>query len=75
MTQVGMHEAKTHFSQLVERTLAGEEIVVTRSGEPVIKLIPLQRSNRPNIGFAAGEFEIPADFDELPDSFLAEFEQ
>jgi prevent-host-death family protein len=38
---VNIHEAKTHFSKLVERVLAGEEIVIGRAGKPVAKLVPL----------------------------------
>lgn len=75
MTTVGMHEAKTHFSRLVERALAGEEIIITRSGQPVVTLVPTQRSRVPNFGFARGEFEIPDDFDELPEWFIEEFEK
>lgn len=66
--RVGMHEAKTHLSQLVERALAGEEIVLTRRGEPAVRLVP----ERPAAGFAAlkgvwkGQVEIAEDFDELP---------
>jgi prevent-host-death family protein len=66
--RVGMHEAKTHLSQLVERALAGEEIVLTRRGEPAVRLVP----ERPASGFAAlkgvwkGQVEIAEDFDELP---------
>jgi prevent-host-death family protein len=69
MAHVGMHEAKTHFSQLVERALAGEEIVVTRRGEPAVRLSPVERSRgRAGLfGSMAGEIEIGPDFDELPD--------
>ena len=42
MTKVNIHEAKTHFSRLVERALAGEEIVIARSGKPLLKLVPLE---------------------------------
>ena len=37
---VGVHEAKTHLSRLLERVSAGEEIVITRRGKPVAKLVP-----------------------------------
>lgn len=73
MTRVGMHEAKTHLSQLVERALAGEEIVLTRRGEPAVRLVP----ERSKGGFAAlagvwqGRVRVADDFDELPDD-LAE---
>lgn len=38
---VNMHEAKTHFSKLVERALAGEDIVVAKAGKPCIRLVPV----------------------------------
>ena len=37
---VGAFEAKTHFSQLIERAMHGEEIFITRRGKPVAKLVP-----------------------------------
>lgn len=65
-----MHEAKTHFSRLLERALAGEEIIITRSGQPLVKLVPAQRSAKPNFGFARGQIGIAPDFDDVPDEFL-----
>lgn len=68
MAYVGMHQAKTHLSELVERALAGEEIVVTRRGEPAVRLVPERRRD----GFASlagvweGRVRIAEDFDELP---------
>ncbi len=69
MAHVGMHEAKTNLSRLVERALDGEEIVLTRRGEPAVRLVPERRGG----GFASlagvwkGEVRIAEDFDELPD--------
>ena len=37
---VGAYEAKTHFAQLLERVARGEEIVITKHGHPVAKLVP-----------------------------------
>ena len=68
-----MHAAKTHLSQLVERALEGEEIVLTRHGTPAVRLVP----ERATGGFASlagvwdGQVRIADDFDELPDE-LAE---
>jgi prevent-host-death family protein len=45
MTQVGAFEAKTHFAALLERAARGEEIVITRHGTPVAKLVPLSAAN------------------------------
>lgn len=42
MTQVNMHEAKTHFSKLVERALRGEEVIIARGGTPLVKLVPVE---------------------------------
>ena len=41
MRTVGAFEAKTHLSQLLERAEKGEEIVITRHGKPVAKLVPI----------------------------------
>ena len=40
MTSIGTLEAKTHFSRLLERVAAGEEITITRHGKPVARLVP-----------------------------------
>ncbi len=39
MRQVNVHEAKTHFSKLLEQIEHGEEIIVARAGKPVMKMI------------------------------------
>ena len=41
---VNMHQAKSSLSRLVERALAGEEIVIARNAEPLVKLVPVQES-------------------------------
>jgi len=40
-TMVNVHDAKTHFSKLLERAHAGEEIVLAKAGKPYAKLVPL----------------------------------
>jgi prevent-host-death family protein len=37
---VNMHDAKTHFSKLVAKVEAGEEIVIARGGQPCARLVP-----------------------------------
>lgn len=39
---VNVHEAKTHFSRLLERAHAGEEIVLAKAGRPYARLVPLE---------------------------------
>ena len=45
-TEVTIHEAKTHFSKLVRRVEAGEEIIVRRGSEPVAKLVAYEKPER-----------------------------
>jgi prevent-host-death family protein len=46
MASVGTYEAKTHFTALVARAEAGEEITITRHGKPVAKLVPVGTDSR-----------------------------
>ena len=41
MRTINISAAKTLFSRLIDSVIAGEEIVITRSGEPVARLVPL----------------------------------
>jgi prevent-host-death family protein len=47
MKHVGMFEAKTHLSSLVEEVEKGGEVVITRHGKPVAKLVHMKHSERP----------------------------
>jgi len=46
---VGSFEAKTHFSELLERAEHGEEIVITRRGKPVARLVPMAEPKRKDV--------------------------
>ena len=75
MTEVGMHEAKTKLSQLVERAERGEEIVITRNGKPAVKLAPIPSATALASvrGAWRGQVLIADDFDELPDDIAEAF--
>jgi prevent-host-death family protein len=76
MSEVGIHEAKTHLSRLLRRVAAGEEIVIAKGGKPVARLIPFQKPARRELGRDRGRFEVPEDFDApLPEEVLQEFER
>jgi prevent-host-death family protein len=63
-------EAKTNFSKLVRRAEAGEEIVVRRGSEPVVRIVPLRkRDGVRGFGSMKGEIRIGKDFDEPLDDF------
>ncbi len=46
MKSVGIFEAKTHFSALVDEAFGGATIVITRNGEPVAELSPLDAERK-----------------------------
>ena len=46
MSTVGMHEAKTRLSQLVQEVEAGGDVVIARNGEPVVRLVRIERPRR-----------------------------
>jgi prevent-host-death family protein len=72
---VNIHEAKTHFSRLIERVLQGEEVVIARAGTPVARLVPVAtRPVRRSPGSARGKVATAPDFDApLPEELLKEF--
>lgn len=73
---VGVHEAKTQLSKLLERVAAGEEIAITRRGEEVARLVPTQPTAVRRFGVDRGRWTVPEDFDApLPDDTLAAFER
>ncbi len=40
--KIGIHEAKTRLSKLIPAVLSGEEVIITKSGTPLVKLVPVQ---------------------------------
>jgi len=61
MTTVNVHEAKTHFSRLLKRAHAGEEIILAIAGKPYARLLPLRDP----------ELRHPGRYQEtVPDSFF-----
>ena len=64
MIQVNIHEAKTHFSRLIQQVVEGEEVVVARGNKPVAKLIALnQPAPKRRLGTAKGRIQMSPDFD------------
>ena len=74
MKRVNIHEAKTHFSRLVERAERGEEIVIARAGRPVVRLVPIDQRRGRTLGGDRGRVVIADDFDApLPPEMLSAF--
>ncbi|MBN9061659.1 MAG: hypothetical protein BGP06_02190 [Rhizobiales bacterium 65-9] len=71
MTTVSLYEAKTHLSSLVERAAAGEEILITKHGAPMARLVPAAIKARPRKPAGALRVRrLSADFD-APDEAVA----
>ena len=73
---VSLYDAKTHLSSLVERAAAGDEIVITKSGRPRARLVPLEDTRALRVsGRGKGAWRVSADFDApLPEDILKAFE-
>lgn len=75
MRAVNMHEAKTHFSKLVDFVIHGNEIIIAMAGKPVAILSPISKKPKIRFGVLKGKIKISKDFDaHLPDDILADFE-
>jgi len=59
MSSYNVHEAKSNLSRLLQKTAAGEEVIIMRDGQPVAELIPYRaRGGKRQLGFAAGQIEM-----------------
>ncbi len=76
METVSIYEAKTRFSQLVDKAAAGEDVIVSRHGKPIVRITRLaELKPRVRFGVLASRVRIGDDFDApLPDDVLAGFE-
>jgi prevent-host-death family protein len=72
--QVNVHEAKTKFSQLLERAHAGEEIIIAKAGKPYARLVPLSVRKRRAPGLLRGKVDA-AFFEPLPADEIATWER
>jgi prevent-host-death family protein len=73
--EVNVYAAKTHLSRLIDQVNAGEEVVITRHGRPVARLVPAQTAKPRKLGLLKGKVWMSDDFDApLPDEVLKLFE-
>ena len=74
--QINIHEAKTHLSKLLQRVVAGEEIVIAKAGKPMAKIVPIEQQKAPRKpGSAKGQVWMASDFNApLPAEILDAFE-
>lgn len=75
MPVVNLHAAKTHLSRLVDDAVKGQDVVIAKSGKPLVRLVPVVRETR-RTGFGAdrGRIQLQDDFDApLPRRILRAF--
>jgi prevent-host-death family protein len=71
---LNVYEAKSKFSDVLNRVEAGEDIVIARAGRPVARLIPYVERIAPRVpGLLRGQIWIADDFDETPEDLIASF--
>ena len=63
MSVTTIHDAKTNLSRLIEKAERGEDVVIARGKQPVVRLVPIAKApaKRP-LGLLKGKYKIPPDF-------------
>lgn len=76
MQTINIHDAKTHFSKLIEAVTQGERVIIAKAGKPVVELVAIESAppvRKP--GSLKGKIKIADDFDApLADEILNAFE-
>jgi prevent-host-death family protein len=71
---VNVSEAETQLSKLIDRAMAGEDVVISRAGKPMVRLVPVPaRPARRTPGSARGQIRMAPDFDDLPEEVAPAF--
>ena len=58
-----IHQAKTHFSKLIEHALNGDEVIVAKAGKELVKIVPIEDPIERVPGSAIGKVTMSDDFD------------
>jgi prevent-host-death family protein len=76
MAIISIHDAKTNLSKLIARACQGEEIIIARGKEPVVRLQPVVQKPRRKFGSMRGRVAVDASFFEpLPEEELDAWDQ
>lgn len=72
---INIHDAKTNFSKLIKQVLQGDDIVIARDGQPLVRLVAYsEKIEERHGGQLKGLIQISDDFDApLPDEVLRQF--
>lgn len=65
MQTINIHDAKTNLSKLIQKTLAGEDVIIAKAGKPVAKLVAYKEKLKPRkFGLWKGKVFVPDNFDD-----------
>ena len=76
MKTVTIHEAKTNLSRLIEKACRGEEVIIARGSNPVVRLVPIRKGKgKRQLGILKGKLVVgPEFFEPLPPEELDRWE-
>lgn len=75
MDTFNVHEAKTHFSRILAKVQAGEEVIIAKAGQPIARIVPIRSSELRTPDAERAGLWVAEDFDApLPDDLLDAFE-
>ena len=70
MSQFNIHIAKAHLSELIQRAMMGEDIIIAKDNKPIARITPYSPvSNKRQVGLAKGMIKLSDDFDAPLDDF------
>ena len=76
MIIANMYEAKTQLSKLVEKALAGEDVVLAKAGKPLVKLVPTATDlPKRTFGLLKGKIKVSEDFNDFSEELEIMFKE
>jgi prevent-host-death family protein len=70
MPKFNVAAAKSRFSELIQKAMVGEEVIIAKDNKPVVKLVPIAAAGKARTpGSAAGRIWMAPDFDATPSDF------
>jgi len=74
MKSINIHQAKTQLSRLVDEAAKGKSFIIAKAGKPLVKVTPLDTpvgKQVRRLGFLAGQFSVPDDFNTMGGAEIA----
>ncbi len=70
MSKVSIWQAKTNLSQLIQKALNGEEVIISKRDKSLVKLVPIKGEVKKRLlGLFEGKIWMSDDFNEIPEDF------